>query len=89
MDTFNTGQSKYAAQFTESRKNVASYVQRTVEKEGYLVVQAIRTGEMQTISLPRTVPAGDPNEANLNIIRTEEVRALAKRRTNFNSNLKK
>ena len=28
-DTFNTGQTKYAAQFTLSRKNITNYVQRT------------------------------------------------------------
>ena len=29
-DTFNTGQSKFAAQFIQSRKNIASYIQRSV-----------------------------------------------------------
>ena len=42
--TFNTGQSKFAAQFTQSRKNIASYVQRSVVKEAYLVAQTISTG---------------------------------------------
>ena len=33
-DTFNTGQNKFAAQFTQSRKNVANYLQRTLANEG-------------------------------------------------------
>ena len=56
-DTFNTGQSKFAAQFTQSRENVASYIQRSVEKEAYLIAQTIRTGVLQTINLPPPVPA--------------------------------
>jgi hypothetical protein len=35
-DTFNTGQNKFAAQFTLSHKNVVNYLQRTFDK-GYLV----------------------------------------------------
>jgi hypothetical protein len=34
-DTFNTGQNKFAAQFTQSRKNVANYLQQTLANEGY------------------------------------------------------
>jgi hypothetical protein len=37
QDTFNMGQNKFAAQFTQSRKNVANYLQRTLASEGYLV----------------------------------------------------
>ena len=48
-DTFNTGQSKFAAQFTQSRKNIASYIQRSVGKEAYLVAQMIRIGVLQGI----------------------------------------
>ena len=51
-DTFNTGQSKFAAQFTLSRKEISSYIQRSVGKEAYLVAQTIRTGVLQTINLP-------------------------------------
>ena len=51
-DTFNTVQSKLAAQFTQSRKDIASYVQHSVGKEAYLVAQTIRTGVLQTINLP-------------------------------------
>ncbi len=40
--TFNTGQNKYAAQFTRSREDIANYVQRTSTDEGYLVAETIR-----------------------------------------------
>jgi hypothetical protein len=36
-NTFNTGHNKFAAQFTESRKNIAKYLQRSSAAEGYLV----------------------------------------------------
>ena len=35
-DTFNTGQSKLAAQLKKSRKNIASYAQHSVGKEAYI-----------------------------------------------------
>ena len=69
QDTFNTGQNKFAAQFTQSRKNVANYLQRTSASEGYLVAQTVRTGKEQTIPLPATVDASAPNAADLKIIR--------------------
>ena len=80
MDTFNTGQNKFAAQFTQSRKNVANYLQRTSANEGYLVAEMARTGRQQIIELP---PAVDPNGSdadNQRIIRAEEVKTIAKRR---------
>ena len=43
-DTFNMGSSTFAAQFSESRENVANCVQRSSMKEGFLVAQTIRTG---------------------------------------------
>ena len=64
-DTFNMGQSKFAAQFTQSRKNIASYIQRSVGKEAYLVAQTIRIGVLQTICLPPPVPANDPEADDL------------------------
>ena len=67
-DTFNMGQSKFAAQFTPSRKNIASYVQRSVGKEAYLVAQTIRTGVLQTIDLPPPVSANDPKADDLIIV---------------------
>ena len=68
-DTFNTVQSKFAAQFTLSMKNIARYVQRSVGKEAYLVAKKIRTGFLQTINLPLPVPANDPEADDLIIIR--------------------
>ena len=88
-DTFNTGQSKFAAQFTQSRKDIYSYVQRSVGKEAYLVAQTIRTGVLQRIDLPPPIPANDPEADDLIIIREEVVRAVAKRRTTLNQDLKK
>ncbi len=43
--TFNTGQNKFAAQFTLSRKEVANYIQRTLANKGYLVAETIRSGK--------------------------------------------
>ena len=59
--TFNTGQNVFAAQFTQSRKNVANYLQRTAADEGYLVAETVRTGMEQVIVL---LPAVDPNAAD-------------------------
>jgi hypothetical protein len=59
-DTFNTGQNKFAMQFTQSRKNVMNYLQRTSANKGYLVAETVRTGREQIIELPppsiRTTP---------------------------------
>ena len=82
-------QSKFSARFTQSRKNIASYVQRSVGKEAYLVAQTIRTGALQTIDLPPPVPANNPEADNLVTIREEVVRAVAKRSINLNQDLKK
>ena len=40
-DTFNTSHNKFAAQFTELRKNIANYLQRSLVAEGYLVVEMV------------------------------------------------
>ncbi len=72
-DTFNMGQNKFAAQFSQSQKNVANYLQRTSVSKGYLVAETVRSGREQIIELP---PAIDPNAANADdqkIIRAEEV----------------
>ena len=63
------GQSKFAAQFTQSRKNIAGYVQRSIGKEAYTVAQTIRTGVLQKIDLPPHVTANDPEADDLIIIR--------------------
>ncbi len=61
-DTFNTGQNKYAAQFTQSQNNVANYLQRTAASVGYLVAETVRTGRKQVIDLPSAI---DPNYPEL------------------------
>mgnify|MGYP006216894827 CR=1 FL=1 len=38
--TFNTGENKFAAQFTESRERVAGYIQRSGMEESYLVAES-------------------------------------------------
>ncbi len=40
-NTFNTGHNKFAAQFTESRMNMANYLQWSLAAEGYLVAEMI------------------------------------------------
>ena len=77
-DTFNTGQNKFAAQFTQSQKNFVNYLQQTLANKGYLVAETVRTGRAQIIELP---PAVDPNAADADdqrIIRAEEVKTIAK-----------
>ena len=88
-DTFNTGQSKCAAQFTQSQKNISSCIQRSVGKEAYLVAQTIRTGVLQTIDLPSPIPVKDPDVDDITIVKVEVVRAVAKRRITLNQDLKK
>ena len=83
------GQSKFAAQFTQSRKNIAKYVQHSDVKEAHMVAQTIRTGVLQTINLPPPVPANDPEADELIIIREEVVRAVAKRRITLNQDPQK
>ena len=86
--SINMGQNKFAAQFTQSRKNVANYFQRTLESEEYLVAETVRTGREQIIKLP---PIIDPNAANTDdqkIIRGEEVKTIAKRRRKLVESLK-
>ena len=78
--TFNTGENKFAAQFTESRERVAGYVQRSGMDESYLVAETIRMGTAQTIALPAAVDPNDPEKADLEMIRTEVVKSVAKTR---------
>ena len=70
-------------------KNIASYVQHSVEKEAYMVAQTIRTGVLQTIDTPPPVPANDPEADDLIIIREEVVRAVPKRHITLKEDLKK
>ena len=80
QDTFSTGQNKFAAQLTQSRKNVANYLQRTSASEGYLVAETVRSGKERTIVLADAVDPNTPNAADLTIIRAEKVKTIAKRR---------
>jgi len=88
-DTFNTGQNKFAAQFTQSRKNGVNYLQRTSANEGYLVAETVRTGRQQIIKLPPAVDPNDFDADNQRIIRAEEVKTIAKRRLKLSESLKK
>jgi hypothetical protein len=59
--TFNTGEHKFAVQFTLSQKIVANHLQCTLATEGYLVAEMVRTGKQQIIALPLPV---NPNAAD-------------------------
>ncbi len=61
-DTFNTGQNKFATQFTQLQKNVANYLQRTAASKGYLVAETVRMGRKQVIDLPSAI---NPNNLEL------------------------
>ncbi len=86
---FNTGQNKFVAQFTQSRKNVANFLQRTADNEGYLVVETVRTGKQQMIDLPPPIDGNDPNADDLKIVCAEKVKSVAKRRLKLEESLKK
>ena len=88
-DTFNTGQNKFAAQFTQSRKNVANYLQRTSASKGYLVAETVRTGREQIIELPAAVDPTASDAEEQQIIRAEEVKTIAKQRLKLAESLKK
>ncbi len=70
---FNTGQNKFVAQFTQSRENVANFLQQTANEEGYLVAETVRTGKQQMIDLPPPIDGNDPNTDDLKIVHAEEV----------------
>ncbi len=77
--TFNTGENKYAAQFTRSREEVANYLQRTSAEEGYLVAETVQTGKQQLIPLPPPINPNVEDKADLEIIQAEDVKTIAKR----------
>jgi hypothetical protein len=87
-DTFNMGQNKFAAQFTQSRKNMVNYLQRTSD-EGYLVAQMVRTGEKQIIELPVAVDPNSPTAADDELIRQKLVKAVGKRQMKLSESLMK
>jgi hypothetical protein len=88
-DTFNTGQTKFAAHFTQWQKNVPNYLKCTAALEGYLVVETGRMGRKQVIDLPSAINPNDPELEDKKIIRSEEVKAIAKRRLKLKDSLKK
>jgi hypothetical protein len=88
-NTFNTRQNKFVAQFMQSRKNVANYLQHMSTAEGYLVAETVRTGKKQIIKLPPAVDPNAPDVDNLNIIRAEEVKSVIKRQQKLEEALKK
>ena len=76
-DTFNTGQNKSVAQFTQSRKNMSNYLQRTYAYKWYLVAETIHIGKKQIIKLPPAVDESAADAEDQKIIRAEEVKAVA------------
>ena len=54
--------------------------------ESFLIAQVIRTGTAQTIEMP---PAADVNDPDAVIVRTEQVRAIAKRRAKLDASTKR
>jgi hypothetical protein len=67
-DTFNTGQNKFAAQFTQLQKDVANYLQCTVASEEYLVAETMGTSRKQVIDLPSAIDPNDPELEDKKII---------------------
>jgi hypothetical protein len=55
----------------------------------YLVAQTVQTRMQQTINLPPPVDPNAPDKANLEIIRAEEVKSVAKRQQKLKEALKK
>ena len=79
LHTFNMTQNNYAVQFTQSRNEVANYLQQTLVDEGYLVAETIQTGKKKSIPLPPPVDVNAPDKADLDIIQAEDVKTVAKR----------
>jgi hypothetical protein len=88
-DTFNTGQNNFTAQFTQSRKNVSNYLQRTSAYEGYLVAKTVRTGKKQIIELPPAVDESAADAEDQKLIRAKEVKTVAKMQLKLGEALKK
>jgi hypothetical protein len=87
--TTSIGQNKFAAQFMQLQKNVANYLQPTSAAEGYLVAETVCTGREQTTALLLPIDPNALDAADLKIIRTEEVKTVAKRRLKLAKSLKK
>ncbi len=57
--------------------------------EGYLVAETIQTGKVQMIALPSPVDPNAPDKVDLDVIQTEEVKTVAKRRQKLEESLRK
>ncbi len=88
-DRFNTGQNKFAAQFTQLRKNVSNYLQQTTAGKGYLIAKTVRRGKEQVITLPPPINQTAADAEDQIIIREEAIRAIAKQKAKLDSALKK
>ena len=86
--TFNTVENKFVAQFTNSQERVAGYIQRAGMEESYLVAKMIRTAKAQTIALSPPVDTNAQDKADLELIRVEVVKSVAKRRQKHEESLK-
>ena len=69
-DTFNTGHPKFASQFKTSRRNVANFIQMSLNDEGHVVVKTIKTGEIESIPRPPAVPNGTDEDQRLSATKT-------------------
>jgi hypothetical protein len=88
-DTFNTGQSRFAAQFTQSRKNIGNFLQPMASDKGYLVAKTVQMGKEQTIALPAPIDQNAVDAADQKIIHNEAVRAIANCKAKLDDALKK
>jgi hypothetical protein len=68
---------------------VANYIQRTLADKGYLVAETIRSGEKQSILLPAPVDPNDHDKTDLEAIRAEDVKTVAKRQQKLRESLMK
>ena len=58
-------------------------------EESYLVAKTIRTGTAQTIALPPPVNTNAPDKADIEVIRVEVLKSVAKRQQKLGESLKK
>ncbi len=79
LGTFNMGKNKFAAQFTQSCKNIANYLQCTASSEGYLVAETVRMGSQQIIALLPAINESVADVEDQMMIRAEEVKTVVKR----------
>ena len=89
MDTFNTGKNKFAAQVTQSQKNMVNYLQRTSAYEGQLVAETVTLEREQVIELPSPIDKNATDAEDQKIIQAKEVKTIAKRRLKLVESLKK